>query len=715
MKKTIFLLLFLLSACSRHEEADSFQLVYVPAHSIFAADTAINFTGSVCFFRDRFVPPHVAKEIDLEAASSSEHPYTLINFSQLNTQKESIKGTYYFKIKFPVEGRTFMLRVPYLTNADIYVNGILKQQVRSLEQYFLDGSLLYRDSYVFIDSVVDSADVVIHNFSTTVQNTDGYFTIGDPATVIVKITKERYLLIALITILMVLFVYHLNMFILYPDDRSLITFAFVCLIIGIRLLLLNLSLSTDQLIIHLLSRFYYCLYYFVSVFFIFFVAYNFPGSLSRIFIRTVTAALALFAAALFFITDSSIGVYILSTYYMISFISVHIIYKIVVSFKGKMYLSSRLFILCFFIFVLSNINDLLAASGISPIAGTLKYAIVLLTLSEVFLISYRYTKSYLAKDRISAELADKTDQLVLANAKLTSLNRNLERTVEIKTEEYKHALSRAEEALGQIESTHELLEKDLELAGNIQRAYFPSMPPECQGWQVSFIYHPAHRVSGDMYDFYTKNSRLAGISLFDVSGHGIASGLITMLAKNIVSDIFYRYYDRSFDKTISFINRRLIREIGEVDNYLTGVMLRFKKDIVEYINASHADVLLKRAGERVRPLAGAGFKKGNFLGVPVLNEYYASASVELQQGDTLYIFSDCLYESHIDSEEEGKRESFGLFRIHEIINEMGDYKSAEELLSEITGRFFLSLGNNQLNDDLTLIVVKKLEAGIQSI
>jgi sigma-B regulation protein RsbU (phosphoserine phosphatase) len=52
-------------------------------------------------------------------------------------------------------------------------------------------------------------------------------------------------------------------------------------------------------------------------------------------------------------------------------------------------------------------------------------------------------------------------------------------------------------------------------------------------------------ISGDLYDFYLDDDTLSGISLFDVSGHGIASGLITMLAKSIL----FRTYNSNMDQT----------------------------------------------------------------------------------------------------------------------------------------------------------------------
>ena len=93
-------------------------------------------------------------------------------------------------------------------------------------------------------------------------------------------------------------------------------------------------------------------------------------------------------------------------------------------------------------------------------------------------------------------------------------------------------------------------------------------------------------VSGDLYDFYLEDNVLTGVSILDVSGHGIASGLITMLARTI----FYRNFAAGKEEDLSEIleksNRHLIKEIGNVDYYLTGILLRFKQDSVEYVNAA---------------------------------------------------------------------------------------------------------------------------------
>jgi sigma-B regulation protein RsbU (phosphoserine phosphatase) len=80
----------------------------------------------------------------------------------------------------------------------------------------------------------------------------------------------------------------------------------------------------------------------------------------------------------------------------------------------------------------------------------------------------------------------------------------------------------------------------MDMASNVQATLFPPTPPEVNGWDIAFVFRPMAGVSGDMYDFYTEGDTLNGVALFDVSGHGIASGLITMIARTVFQRNFMR-------------------------------------------------------------------------------------------------------------------------------------------------------------------------------
>lgn len=110
---------------------------------------------------------------------------------------------------------------------------------------------------------------------------------------------------------------------------------------------------------------------------------------------------------------------------------------------------------------------------------------------------------------------------------LFEINKNLENKVKQRTSSLQEALEKIEKA--QLET-----EEELELASNIQKSYLPNKIPEFKNWDLAYYFRPMSSVSGDFYDFYHDQKELWGFGLFDVSGHGISSGLITMIAKSII-------------------------------------------------------------------------------------------------------------------------------------------------------------------------------------
>ena len=78
-----------------------------------------------------------------------------------------------------------------------------------------------------------------------------------------------------------------------------------------------------------------------------------------------------------------------------------------------------------------------------------------------------------------------------------------------------------------------------------------------------------------------------------MSGHGIASGLVTMLAKTVIDRKFRECADLPFPKAMEEINRQIIEEKGDIENYLTGVLLRINDNKVELISAGHPKVFLR--------------------------------------------------------------------------------------------------------------------------
>ncbi|MDD7416888.1 MAG: SpoIIE family protein phosphatase [Treponemataceae bacterium] len=278
---------------------------------------------------------------------------------------------------------------------------------------------------------------------------------------------------------------------------------------------------------------------------------------------------------------------------------------------------------------------------------------------------------------------------------------DLNKTLEDKVEERTRDLSEANKNLADI---NRRAERDMALAVNVQRAFYPHAAPEVDGWEVAYTFNPMAGVSGDLYDFFTDGKKLKGCCLFDVSGHGIASGLVTMLSKTIIAREFEKGLKLPLSKVMLNINDAIGHDKGDIENYLTGVLLRFEENKVEYVNGAHP-ALLCRSGStgKVSPAKLDGEQGGgSLIGIRELPASFTGINFNMKSGDSLMIYTDCLYESRNDSGEE-----FGADRVAEIFANVGN-GSAQDQLAKLIRQFRDFTGSVPLNDDLTVIVIKKL-------
>ncbi len=246
-------------------------------------------------------------------------------------------------------------------------------------------------------------------------------------------------------------------------------------------------------------------------------------------------------------------------------------------------------------------------------------------------------------------------------------------------------------------------ERDMLMAINVQSDLFPQTAPESDEWDIAFYFLPASGISGDMYDFYSTDSKLMGVSLFDVSGHGISSGLISILAKSVISRNFHRHTPLRLTELMKRINDDLVEDIGGLDHYLTGILLRFQGDVVEYINAGHPDLLYKKTSpHKVMSVKQKGKdEKSFFLGVRGVAMEYDSIRFRVFPGDTLFLFSDALMESkNID------KVPFGMNGITSALMNAPDGSAAEILNHVIQSRNTFGVDDSR-PDDLTVIVLKR--------
>ena len=245
------------------------------------------------------------------------------------------------------------------------------------------------------------------------------------------------------------------------------------------------------------------------------------------------------------------------------------------------------------------------------------------------------------------------------------------------------------------------LENEIKMAAVIQQNFFRQEIDNIKKYEVAYFSRAMVGVSGDLFDLYKSGEKLDGLGVFDVSGHGISSGLVTMLVKNIIHQEFYAQQDEELWETVNRINDRVIEEKGEIQNYLTGVLIRLFEDKFELVDAGHPAPILykKKTGEcNYLPL---GKKSVGVIGIAGFPVYYESLFFDFEDGDELILFSDGVIDIKNENEE-----YFGKDRLLEAAK-INIGKPAAEQVSFIANSIYSFCGNREQNDDLTIIVLKK--------
>jgi serine phosphatase RsbU (regulator of sigma subunit) len=265
---------------------------------------------------------------------------------------------------------------------------------------------------------------------------------------------------------------------------------------------------------------------------------------------------------------------------------------------------------------------------------------------------------------------------------------------------HEHELRKANDALI-MEHLHEA--KDMDMAVTVQRNLMPESPPASRNWEIAYFFEPMSGVSGDFYDFYVNNDDLSGMCLFDVSGHGISSALISMIAKWIIYQSFHKNFNKNFSHVPLNISRDLNAAIGKSEYYLTGVLLKFVGDNIKYINASHPDVLIKKH-KSVFPIRKPSGEQpaGLLFGMNIKPLKYEEISCEMDKGDLMLLYTDGFSECRNTSGEQ-----LGSQRLQKILRDSPD-GSAQDTLNFLMEKVYKFMKKNSFDDDSTVIVVKKL-------
>jgi serine phosphatase RsbU (regulator of sigma subunit) len=240
------------------------------------------------------------------------------------------------------------------------------------------------------------------------------------------------------------------------------------------------------------------------------------------------------------------------------------------------------------------------------------------------------------------------------------------------------------------------LERELQVASEIQQRFQPASAPIVAGYELQGISFPCYEIGGDYYDFIQRDDGRLIVALGDVSGKGPAAALLMSSLHAAVHAQADNH--NSLAKTIGAVNRYLVDSIP-ANRFVTLFYAELdpKNGSLAFLNAGHNPPLIVHAGGTMEQLASGGLP----LGI-MSNADFREGKTQLHPGDVLVIYSDGVSEAL-----NPKGEEFGPTRLYETVSRNLD-ASAAGIRDRIESALTKFCQGTPAADDITLVICKRL-------
>ncbi len=208
-----------------------------------------------------------------------------------------------------------------------------------------------------------------------------------------------------------------------------------------------------------------------------------------------------------------------------------------------------------------------------------------------------------------------------------------------------------ENTLSELSVAYQSIDRDLRGARVFQEGLVPNRSLVLDQIEVSLLFQSSGHVGGDLVGYFHVNPHEIGVYSVDVSGHGVASALMTARIAGFFSDF-------SPERNISLTSvgngfgmipleeactrlNRILQDDRESDQYLTMALARVNLNTgtVEICSAGHPSPAVQRADGSV------DFVEMWSTPIGLLDEVeFSKARIDLGPGDRVLLYSDGLTE-----------------------------------------------------------------------
>jgi serine phosphatase RsbU (regulator of sigma subunit) len=251
-----------------------------------------------------------------------------------------------------------------------------------------------------------------------------------------------------------------------------------------------------------------------------------------------------------------------------------------------------------------------------------------------------------------------------------------------------------QQQLGKERIKRERVDRELEVARDIQLGSLPEGVPTLEDWQIEPYCQPAREVGGDFYEFYQLGDGRVGFVVGDATGKGVPAAIVTTATAAYLGAVAAAS-DSSPGEALALANEALFARIPP-NMFVTCfyAILDPQTATLTYANAGHDLPYLHRNGE-AEELRARGMPLGMMPGMG-----YEEREVSLAEGECVLFYSDGLVEAH-----NPKGEMFGFPKLRALVAEHGEERTLRSLLLEELHSF---VGKSwEQEDDITLLILRR--------
>ena len=241
----------------------------------------------------------------------------------------------------------------------------------------------------------------------------------------------------------------------------------------------------------------------------------------------------------------------------------------------------------------------------------------------------------------------------------------------------------------------EALERELDVARDIQRSILPREFPDCSNLEFGASITPMAQVGGDFFDFIPLGGDRFGIAIGDVTDHGVPAALFMMLTATLLRVISRQF--SSPKEVLIEVNRRLMRmnEAGMFVTLLYGVFDSNDRSF-RYARAGHELPIVFCSDGEIKQIDKRPGQPLGLFNSPALDEH------------VLHLPENCLlvmYTDGIPNTLDQERQMFGMDRFFDVMKSI-PRRNAQEICDEVISALEKYRGTETPYDDVTLVSIR---------